>query len=172
MFKRRRSPIDDFRCVPKSVCAIVFVFLAYAPGLFAQAVGSITGVVVDSTGAVVPGAKVTATRVETGVAQSAVTTGLGTYTLPRLDVGTYNVDCEATGFKTGTVSDITLDVSQTRSVDFTLVVSGVTQSVEVTNSKSSTTAVTLPTTPCSYRHVRSRPPTASPSRPTTPGPRF
>ena len=79
-----------------------------------------------------PGAKVTATRVETGVAQSTVTTGVGTYTLPRLDVGTYNVDCEATGFKTGTVSDITLNVSQTRSVDFTLVVSGVTQSVEVT----------------------------------------
>jgi len=94
-------------------------------------VGSITGTVTDPTGAVVAGAKVTATRVDTGVTQSTVTTGAGTYTLPRLDVGTYNVACEATGFKTGTALGITLDVSQTRSVDFTLVLSGVTQSVEV-----------------------------------------
>jgi len=113
------------------VCPIVFVLLAYSPGLYAQAVGSITGTVTDPTGAVVAGAKVTATRVETGVAQSTVTTGAGSYTLPRLDVGTYDLACEATGFKTGTVSGITLDVSQTRSVDFTLVLSGVTQSVEV-----------------------------------------
>ncbi|MGD0008815.1 MAG: TonB-dependent receptor [Terriglobia bacterium] len=117
--------------VLKYVCPIVFVLLTYSPGLFAQAVGSITGTVTDPTGAVVAGAKVTATRVDTGVTQSTVTAGAGTYTLPRLDVGTYNVACEATGFKTGTALGITLDVSQTRSVDFTLVLSGVTQSVEV-----------------------------------------
>jgi len=115
----------------KSVCPIVFVLLACSPCLFAQAVGSITGTVSDPTGAVVAGAKVTATRIDTGVSQSTVTTGTGSYTLPRLDVGTYNLACEATGFKTGSAAGITLDVSQTRSVDFTLVVSGVTQSVEV-----------------------------------------
>jgi len=120
------------KCALRYFCPIVFVLLAGSPNLFAQAVGSITGTVTDPSGAVVAGAKVTATRVETGVAQSTVTTGAGTYTLPRLDVGTYNLACEATGFKTGTATGITLDVSQTRSVDFTLVVSGVTQSVEVT----------------------------------------
>jgi hypothetical protein len=120
------------KCALRYVCPIAFVLVVCSPALYAQAVGSITGVVTDPTGAVVAGAKVTATRVETGVAQSTVTTGAGSYTLPRLDVGTYNVVCEATGFKTGTATGITLDVSQTRSVDFTLVVSGVTQNVEVT----------------------------------------
>jgi hypothetical protein len=119
------------KCALRYVCPIAFVLVVYSPALFAQAVGSITGTVTDSTGAVVPGAKITATRVETGVAQSTVSTGTGAYTLPRLDVGTYNVTAEANGFKTGAASGITLDVSQTRSVDFTLVVSGVTQSVEV-----------------------------------------
>ena len=85
--------------VLKSVCPIVFVLLACAPALFAQAVGSITGTVTDPTGAVIPNVKITATRVETGVAQSTVTTGAGTYTLPRLIVGTYNVTAEAAASK-------------------------------------------------------------------------
>ncbi len=100
--------------------------------LHAQATGAITGTITDPSGAVIASAKVTATRAETGVAQSTVTTSAGSYTIPRLVVGTYNVTAEAAGFKTGTASGITLDVSQTRSVDFTLVLSGVTQSVEVT----------------------------------------
>ena len=64
---------------------------------------------------------------ETGVAQSTVTTGSGHYTIPSLVVGTYNVVAEAQGFKSGTAEGITLDVSQQRAVDFKLVLSGVTQ---------------------------------------------
>jgi hypothetical protein len=59
--------------------------------LHAQAVGSITGVVTDPSGAVIPGVKVTASSVATGVSQYTVTSGAGTYTIPRLMVGTYNV---------------------------------------------------------------------------------
>ncbi len=109
----------------------MFAVLADCPFAHAQAVGSITGIVTDSSGAIIPGAKVTATRVETGVAQSTVTTGAGSYTIPSLVVGTYNVVAEAQGFKSGTAENITLDVSQERAVDFKLVVAGVTQQVEV-----------------------------------------
>ena len=109
----------------------MFAVLADCPFAHAQAVGSITGIVTDSSGAIIPGAKVTATRVETGVAQSTVTTGAGSYTIPSLAVGTYNVVAEAQGFKSGTAENITLDVSQERAVDFKLVVAGVTQQVEV-----------------------------------------
>lgn len=119
------------KCVVRVVCAVTFLLLSNSPLLHAQAVGTITGIVTDPSGAVVPGAKITATRVETGISQSTVTSSGGTYTIPRLTVGTYTVVAEANGFKTGTAQGITLDVSQERSVDFTLVVSGVTQSVEV-----------------------------------------
>ena len=99
--------------------------------LRAQAVGEITGRVTDPSGGVVPNATITATRVDTGVAQSTISTGAGTYTLPRLPVGTYNVTAEAGGFKTGVASGVTLDVSQQRQVDFTLVVGEVKSTVEV-----------------------------------------
>ncbi len=117
--------------------AILFIMSALLCGLIgssmlrAQAVGEITGTITDSTGGVIPGAKVTATRVETGVSQSTVTTGAGIYTIPRLIVGTYTVTANARGFKTGTVSGITLDVSQQREVNFRLVLAGVTSKVEV-----------------------------------------
>jgi hypothetical protein len=80
---------------------------------------------------VIPGAKVTATRTETGVAQSTVTGNSGTYTIPNLVVGTYNVTVSGGGFKTASASGITLDVSQQREVDFKLTVVGVESSVEV-----------------------------------------
>ena len=120
------------KCVLSLFCPIAFVLLAGSPCLHAQAVGSITGVVTDPSGAVIPGVKVTATRVETGVSQFTVTSGAGTYTIPRLVVGTYNVTAEARGFKTGTAEGITLDVAQQRAVDFKLALAGVTAEVQVT----------------------------------------
>jgi hypothetical protein len=97
----------------------------------AQAVGAIVGFVTDPSGAVVPGVKVTATRVETGVSQSTVTSGAGAYTIPNLLVGTYSVTADAAGFKTGSATGITLDVAQQRAVDFKLALAGVTSKVEV-----------------------------------------
>ena len=110
--------------------ALVF-FLIPVPA-WSQAVGAIVGVVTDPSGAVVPGVKVTATRVETGISQSTITSSAGTYTIPSLLVGTYTVTAEASGFKSGTATEITLDVSQQREVDFRLALAGVTSIVEVT----------------------------------------
>ena len=56
---------------------------------------TITGQVVDSQGAVITDAKVTATNVATGIARTANTTGAGDYTLPNLPPGTYDVRVEA-----------------------------------------------------------------------------
>ena len=119
------------KCLRSVPLLVTFALLADCPFARAQAVGTITGTVTDPSGAVIAGAKVTATRVETGVVQSTVTTGSGSYTIPSLVVGTYNVVAEAQGFKSGTATGIALDVAQTRVVDFKLVLSGVTQLVEV-----------------------------------------
>jgi hypothetical protein len=99
--------------------------------IWAQSTGAITGTVTDPSGAIIPGAKVTATRVETGVSQSTVTSGAGTFTIPNLVVGTYNVTAEGQGFKSGSATGITLDVTQTRQVDFKLTLVGVASTVEV-----------------------------------------
>lgn len=95
--------------------------------IWAQATGAIVGTVTDSSGALIPNAKVTATRVGTGVSQSTVTSTAGTYTIPNLVGGTYNVIAEAPGFRAG----ITLDVSQQRQVDFKLALVAVASSVEM-----------------------------------------
>jgi hypothetical protein len=68
----------------------------------------ILGVVKDSTGAVVPGAKVTITRVATNETRSAITDPAGEYSFPLLDIGEYVVRCEMQGFKTQTVSGVNL----------------------------------------------------------------
>lgn len=79
-----------------------------------------------------PNAKITAVRIDTGVSRSTLAGSTGTYVIPDLVVGTYNVTAEAHGFKSGSATGITLDVSQTRQIDFKLTLMGVASTVEVT----------------------------------------
>jgi hypothetical protein len=114
-------------------CCCLLLFMSLVPvSLWSQAVGTIVGTVTDSSGAVIPQAKVTAIRDATQVAQSTVTGGGGTFAIPHLDVGTYTVKVDAAGFSSQTIAGITLDVSQTRNLDFTLSAAGVVQTVGVT----------------------------------------
>ena len=98
----------------------------------AQAIGEILGTVRDPSGAVLPRAKITAVQTATGLTRSTTTGAEGTYTLPQLPVGTYDVEVEAPGFKSASSTGITLDVSQQRQVDFTLALANAQQQVEVT----------------------------------------
>ncbi|HLW54634.1 MAG TPA: TonB-dependent receptor [Candidatus Angelobacter sp.] len=102
---------------------------------------TITGQVVDSQGAVIANATVTATNVATGVGRSTRTTGTGDYTIPNLVPGTYNVKVEAAKFAAGSAKDVVLNVGDSRDLNFKLGVAGSTQTVEVT-----TTAPLIETT--------------------------
>jgi hypothetical protein len=113
-----------------ALCLFATASIAPRPA-WAQAVGAIVGTVADPSGSLIPHARVTATRVDTHVSQSTVTTSAGTFAIPNLPVGTYTVTVESAGFQVGTVTGITLDVSQQREVDFKLNVAGVNQTVEV-----------------------------------------
>lgn len=86
----------------------------------AQAVGSIDGTVSDSTGAVIAQAKITATREETGVAQSTVTSSAGIYTIPHLLVGTYTVQVNCQGFATKSITGISLTLARSEEWTFLL----------------------------------------------------
>lgn len=94
--------------------------------------GSISGAVRDASGAIVPGAAVTVTNVNTGIRQTVKTDSLGTYSFLALPVGTYKLVVTKRGFQTYQRSDITLNTSDQLRYDVTLQVGQVTQQVQVT----------------------------------------
>jgi outer membrane receptor protein involved in Fe transport len=107
-------------------------------GLAAVAVRSqttsteILGLVTDSTGAVVPGAKVTITRLATGETRSTATNRAGEYIFRLIEIGDYTVRCEMQGFKIETVTGLRVQIQQKARVDITLQLGQISESVEVT----------------------------------------
>src|SRR5260370_30850169 len=114
--------------------SVVFGALALCvvtqPDLRAQAVGSIVGVVMDRSQAVVPNAKVTAVQTGTNFTRTVTTSSTGGYTIPLLPVGSYTVTAEGVGLEKSSVQ-VSLDVDQRREVDFTVDTAGVATSVNV-----------------------------------------
>ena len=111
---------------------IAFSGLWLTPALFAQlaTTTSLVGTVTDSSGKVIPNAKVTA--VETGRGYlHGMTNGQGYYSLEFVRVGTYNVTVESPGFQKITKTGIIVDINQTVRTDITLAVGAVSQSVTV-----------------------------------------
>lgn len=112
----------------------VTLAITFAAGaLFAQATqGTIFGTVTDSTGAVVPGATVTITSVEQGVKRTTTTNAAGQYVVTDLQIGSYVVSVEATGFKKAVNPPVTITVKERAQVDTKLQVGTTTQTVQVT----------------------------------------
>jgi hypothetical protein len=110
----------------------IIMLLAIPVALHAQAYyGSIVGNVTDSTGAAVLGAKITATANATDVKSSTTTSGLGTYSLAQLAVGTYTVRVDAPGFKEFIATGVEVHVSTNTSVNVTLQLGAVSEKVTV-----------------------------------------
>jgi hypothetical protein len=94
---------------------------------------TILGTVTDSSGAVVPGANVTATNQLTGFSRSAKTSADGTYLIQFLPIGNnYRIQAEAFGFKTYVRTGIILEVGQNARADIPLELGQLTQKVQVT----------------------------------------
>ena len=92
--------------------------------------GTITGQVTDPSGAVVPGAAVTVVQVATGLVIRGETNSEGTYTVPQLRPGAYNVVVERSGFKRAEAS-VTLTVAQVARLDLQLPVGSQAEEVNV-----------------------------------------
>ena len=95
--------------------------------------GTITGVVTDSSHAVLSGATVVAHNTATGVEARTTTSNTGNYVLPSLQIGTYEVTVSQAGFNKWTRSNIALSSGDNIRVDATLTVGQVSQTVEVTS---------------------------------------
>jgi hypothetical protein len=95
---------------------------------------SLSGNVADPSGAVIPGATVTATNEGTGVVSKAATNSAGVYNFSKLLFGAYTVKAEQKGFQTKSFTKVQLQVGQQARLNFQLEVSGVTTNVEVSTS--------------------------------------
>jgi outer membrane receptor for ferrienterochelin and colicin len=112
-----------------SLLAIAFVFAISA---FAQSnTGSITGVVTDPNGAVVPNATVTVTNQGTNEKRTVQADGEGRYEVPSLSTGIYTVEASSSGFQATSLKDLRLAVGEKARADIGLTASGVNAVVEV-----------------------------------------
>ncbi len=116
------------------LAGLLFVALAIpVQRAFAQAIyGSIVGTVTDSSGAVVPNAKITVTNVNQGVSFNTTSNASGYYEQSHLIPGVYSVKVEASGFQSFLQATVQVNVDSATQVNATLTVGQVTQEVTVT----------------------------------------
>ena len=114
------------------VLACAVVFLSATPAL-AQT-SSLSGVVVDSNGGVLPGVTVVVKNVATGTTFDAVTNTEGVFSVPALDAGAYTVTASLSGFKTAVVNDVRLAPGTPASIKATLEVGNLEETIVVTSS--------------------------------------
>ena len=100
--------------------------------VLAQSTAQLNGRVEDPTGARLPGVEVTATQTDTGVARLTVTNETGSYTLPNLPLGPYQLEATLPGFSTFLQTGIVLAVGSSPNIIITLEVGQVAQTIEVT----------------------------------------
>ena len=115
----------------RRISAIAALLVLAAVHSLAQTQTRLTGTVVDNTGAVIVGATITISNVNTGVTQSASSNEAGIYNYPVVVSGQYELVCEYTGFKTYSQSGITLETGFVRTINIEMQVGDVTETVTV-----------------------------------------
>jgi hypothetical protein len=111
---------------------LIFLALVICPLLRAQESATMDGTATDSSGAAVPGVKVTIINEATGAqVRSTVTDSAGIYSAPNLAIGHYTVQADAPGFQTFKLTGIVLNVASTVKQDIKLAIGATTQSVTV-----------------------------------------
>src|SRR5437762_7491275 len=109
------------------------VVVGTASSLSAQvAAGSVTGIVKDQAGAVVPGATVTVIDLATNRQHVVASSGRGVYTAPSLPPGAYRIDVELAGFKPTRRERIRVSAGETLRIDFDLTIGDAREQVTVT----------------------------------------
>lgn len=110
-----------FASFPFRFLVFALLILTTATAAFSQSSrGTIAGTILDSSGAAVEGAIITATGVETGAVYKTTSTVTGSYRIPDIQLGTYNITVSANGFKTSDQKGVVVQINTTSSLDVTL----------------------------------------------------
>jgi len=117
----------------KPLLSVFMLIACLATGLIAQDIsGTISGTILDPSGATVPNAKVTVTNTDRNQVVRVITTdATGTYSAPSIPVGQYSIKVEVNGFKTETRTAITLNVSDDLKINISLQVGSMSDTVTV-----------------------------------------
>src|SRR5262245_4514561 len=113
------------------IAAAVLLHLCSVQGHAQRATASIAGSVTDSSDAAVPGAAVNIRNTATGVERSVVTNDLGYYVVTALPSGPYSVTVSKAGFQSQTVPELMLEVDQNATLNLSMKVGVVTETVSV-----------------------------------------
>src|SRR5580704_5546645 len=108
---------------------VVCIGLFPAPAQVSTA--DIVGTVLDPTGAVLTGVKVTATNSATGFARAATSNDSGSFLISLLPIGNYSVKAETNGFKVSSIPEVTLAEGDRLRLDLHMEVGAVAESIEV-----------------------------------------
>jgi len=120
-----------FRRFGLLICSVVLAFAFSRPGFAQTTTATLSGVVTDETGGVLPGAQVTVSNVATGVRRSTATDDRGRFLAPQLPPGPYELTVSLSGFDTLVRRGITLTVGQEASLNLPMRVGAVTEQVTV-----------------------------------------
>src|SRR5215469_11194507 len=130
-FFARHSSLAKCLAVARCTAAALCILAAAAPGFSQSNRGTIAGTILDSSGAAIEGATITATTVETGAVYKTTSTATGSYRLPDIQLGTYNITVSADGFKTAEEKGVVVQINTTASLDVTLQPGDVKQTLTV-----------------------------------------
>jgi hypothetical protein len=112
---------------------VTMMLLSFAPSAFAQTGSAqLGGTIADPSNALIPGVTVTATNVDTNIAQTTVSNESGSYSFPVLQPGTYRVTADLPGFKQAVFTDVRLPYAGQVRLNVTLQVGTASTTVEVT----------------------------------------
>jgi hypothetical protein len=129
MFQPVRSV--GIRCFGAVFALAMFLLTATMASAQVSGTASVQGTILDSSGAVLPGATVTITNDATQVKRVVPSGRDGLYSFPNIDIGTYTLTVVASGFKTYDQQHIILEVGSSIGVNVTLTVGATTEKVEI-----------------------------------------
>jgi outer membrane receptor protein involved in Fe transport len=118
----------------RMLLACLMCVIVSAPAWAQFETGNVVGTIKDSTGAVVPGAKVTLTNTQTGVTNEKTSDANGSYEFFTVRPGSYVITAEKQGFSIALVDNVTVTVGARQRVDLNMAVGALTEKVEVSAS--------------------------------------
>ena len=119
---------------PRSLLSVLLVPALFTASALAQSTATVSGVVTDPSGAVVPNAQVKVHSIGTGLDRTVQTDGAGLYVVPSIQPGDYTIDASAAGFAATHIDKVSVEVDQHLTVNVHLTVGSTAETIQVESS--------------------------------------